>query len=242
MQIVNERDIAMVKTGHGTAKYLVGDPTLEEANVIIRYWGPQTNLPVHSHPFDEMWYVLDGEVNFGDQTCVAGTCIFIPADAAYGPITAPNGVTLLRYASSGEGAQVDWERIRQRRAVGGSTATVQFVNERDIGVVKTGHGTAKYLVGDPRQRGPNVIIRYWGPQANLPVHSHPFTEMWYVLEGEVNFGNSVCSLGTCIFIPADDVYGPITAPKGVILLRYAADGEGAGARGQLGLKQGAGSR
>ncbi|MEK7214257.1 MAG: hypothetical protein AAB289_01495 [Chloroflexota bacterium] len=118
---------------------------------------------------------------------------------------------------------------------------MRIVNERDIAVVKTGHGTAKYLVGDPRRRGPNVIIRFWGPQANLPVHSHPFTEMWYVLQGEVNFGSAMCGQGTCIFIPPGDVYGPITAPKGVTLLRYAADGEAAVDWEQVRRKQGAGS-
>jgi hypothetical protein len=45
--------------------------------------------------------------------------------------------------------------------------------------------------------------------------------MWYVLEGEVIFGDTVYTAGSCVYIPKNVPYGPATAPKGVALLRYA---------------------
>ena len=70
---------------------------------MIRYWGPETDIPVHSHPYDEMWYVLDGEVDFGDTTYATGSVVYIPADTPYGPTRAPKGTTLLRYAQGAGG-------------------------------------------------------------------------------------------------------------------------------------------
>ena len=52
---------------------------------MIRYWGPETNVPVHSHPYDEMWYVLEGEVIFGDTIYTAGSCVYIPKNVPSWP-------------------------------------------------------------------------------------------------------------------------------------------------------------
>ncbi len=65
---------------------------------MIRYWGPETDIPIHSHPYDEMWYVLECEAEFGDTVYTAGSCIYIPPDVPYGPTRAPKGAALLRYA------------------------------------------------------------------------------------------------------------------------------------------------
>src|SRR6266581_1505317 len=87
-----------VKTGRGMTKFLISNAKGEGANIMIRYWGPETNIPIHSHPFAEMWYVLEGEVIFGDTTYTAGACVYIPKGVPYGPTTAPKGAALLRYA------------------------------------------------------------------------------------------------------------------------------------------------
>src|ERR1700726_2241352 len=87
-----------VKTNHGMTKFLIKNHKGEGANIMVRYWGPETNLPVHSPPYPEMWYVLEGEVEFGDTTYETGSVVYIPAGVAYGPTRAPKGVSLLRYA------------------------------------------------------------------------------------------------------------------------------------------------
>lgn len=103
MQTANEKDVEKVKTGQGMTKFLIQNAKGEGANIMIRYWGPETNIPVHSHPYDEMWYVLEGEVEFGDRAYPVGTCVYIPAGVPYGPTRAPKGAALLRYADGAGG-------------------------------------------------------------------------------------------------------------------------------------------
>jgi quercetin dioxygenase-like cupin family protein len=98
MQTARIDAVEKVKTGHGMTRFLIRNPKGEGANIMVRYWGPETNIPVHSHPYDEMWYVLEGEVEFGDETFTEGAVIYIPAGVPYGPTRAPKGVALLRYA------------------------------------------------------------------------------------------------------------------------------------------------
>ena len=92
-----------VKTGQGMTKFLINNAQGEGANVMIRYWGPETDIPVHSHPYDEMWYVMEGEVEFGDAIYTAGSVVYIPKGVAYGPTRAPKGAALLRYAGGAGG-------------------------------------------------------------------------------------------------------------------------------------------
>ncbi len=35
--------------------------------MMIRHWGPDTDIPVHSHPYHEMFYVLEGEIEIGGR-------------------------------------------------------------------------------------------------------------------------------------------------------------------------------
>ena len=98
MQTAIVDEVEKVKTGHGMTRFLVKNGKGEGANIMIRYWGPETNIPIHSHPYAEMWYVLEGEVVFGDTTYGEGSVVYIPAGVPYGPTTAPKGAALLRYA------------------------------------------------------------------------------------------------------------------------------------------------
>ena len=74
---VNEKDVKLVKSGHGETKWLVPNKGGASPEVMIRHWGPETNIPVHSHPYHEMFYVLEGEIEIGDATYTAGSCIYI---------------------------------------------------------------------------------------------------------------------------------------------------------------------
>lgn len=101
IHVVNERDIELVKTSQGRTKFLHQGEEPGEPNIMIRVWGSDTDLAVHSHPYNEMFYVLDGEVEVGDQVYAAGSCIYISKGTPYGPTRAPKGATLLRYAEGG---------------------------------------------------------------------------------------------------------------------------------------------
>ena len=98
MQTAIVDQVEKVKTGHGQTKFLIKNGPGEGANIMIRYWGPETDIPIHAHPYAEMWYVLEGEVDFGDTNYKAGSVVYIPKGVPYGPTRAPKGVTLLRYA------------------------------------------------------------------------------------------------------------------------------------------------
>jgi mannose-6-phosphate isomerase-like protein (cupin superfamily) len=65
--------------------------------------GPDTNIPIHSHPYHEMFYVLEGEIEIGGVTYTAGSCIYIEKDTPYGPTRAPKGGKVLRYAEAAPG-------------------------------------------------------------------------------------------------------------------------------------------
>jgi quercetin dioxygenase-like cupin family protein len=103
MQSANVNAGERVKTNFGESKFLIQNEKGQGANVMIRYWGPETDIPIHAHPYDEMWYVLEGEVEFGETTYVQGDVLYIPSGVRYGPTRAPKGVTLLRYAQDAGG-------------------------------------------------------------------------------------------------------------------------------------------
>jgi mannose-6-phosphate isomerase-like protein (cupin superfamily) len=105
---------------------------------------------------------------------------------------------------------------------------VQTAHVDEVEKVKTGQGMTRFLIRNGAGEGPNIMIRYWGPETDIPVHAHAYAEMWYVLEGEVIFGDTTYTEGSCIYIPAHVPYGPARAPKGAALLRYA---DGAGGSG-----------
>ena len=98
---------------------------------------------------------------------------------------------------------------------------VHHVNENSAEMVTSARGQTKYLYQNQQGGGPSIMIRHWGPDTDIPVHSHPFNEMFYVLEGEVEIGDTLYTAGSCVFIEGGTSYGPTRAPKGVKVLRYA---------------------
>ena len=101
---------------------------------------------------------------------------------------------------------------------------MQVVNEHDVQEVKTGRGYTKFLVQHKKGQGPSIMIRMWGPETDIPIHSHDFDEMFFVLRGEVEMGGTAYPEGSCIYIPKGTEYGPTRAPKGAHLLRYVEGG------------------
>lgn len=99
--------------------------------------------------------------------------------------------------------------------------SVHAVNEKNVELVKTGRGYTKFLHRSKEGDGPSMMIRHWGPETDIPIHSHPFNEMFYILEGEIEIGGTTYPAGSCIYIPKGTKYGPTRAPKGGSVLRYA---------------------
>jgi quercetin dioxygenase-like cupin family protein len=98
---INEKDVPMVKSNHGLTKWLVPARGGNTPEMMIRHWGPDTDIPTHSHPYNEMFYVLEGEVEIGGVAYGAGSCIYIEKNTPYGPTRSPKGGKVLRYAEAG---------------------------------------------------------------------------------------------------------------------------------------------
>ncbi len=101
-----------------------------------------------------------------------------------------------------------------------------LVNEKMSRRKKAGAVIPSGSMFRPAESGPEMMIRHWGPDTDIPVHSHPYHEMFYVLEGEIEIGGTIYSAGSCIYIEKDTPYGPTRAPKGGKVLRYAEAGIG----------------
>jgi len=98
---------------------------------------------------------------------------------------------------------------------------VYAVNENNIQLAKSHHGLTKWLHVSKGGAGPEMMIRHWGPDTDIPTHCHPYNEMFYVLEGEIEIGGVTYPAGSCIYIEKGTPYGPTRAPKGGKVLRYA---------------------
>ena len=97
IHVANEAEVPLVETGPGRTKFLYQSESTPGPDIMIRFFSP-TILEEHGHPFNEMFYVLEGNLQIGDTTYPPGSCIFISKDTPYGPIHAPNGAKVLRYA------------------------------------------------------------------------------------------------------------------------------------------------
>ena len=52
-----------------------------------------------------------------------------------------------------------------------------------------------------RPTEPNAGILEYEPGASFPLHRHDFAQVWYILEGEFQFGDTTYKPGTFAFIP-----------------------------------------
>jgi mannose-6-phosphate isomerase-like protein (cupin superfamily) len=52
-----------------------------------------------------------------------------------------------------------------------------------------------------RPTEPNAGILHYEPGASFPLHRHDFAQVWYILEGEFQFGDRLYKPGTFVFMP-----------------------------------------
>jgi quercetin dioxygenase-like cupin family protein len=58
--------------------------------------------PPHSHPEDEVIFVLDGGLSFGDQQLGFGDAIFVPKNTRYSLSAGTAGAEFVRFGMGGE--------------------------------------------------------------------------------------------------------------------------------------------
>ena len=71
-------------------------------------WYEGTGPPLHSHGWDEAFFVMEGEVEFSTAgkttTCTPGTLVHLPADTVHGFRFGPGGGRMLEVTGAGSGA------------------------------------------------------------------------------------------------------------------------------------------
>jgi quercetin dioxygenase-like cupin family protein len=67
------------------------------------------------------------------------------------------------------------------------------------------------------------------PGASFPLHKHDFAQVWYVLEGEFQFGGRICGPGTFAFMPDPHFEHEMKTETGgkIVFLQYPGPTTGA---------------
>jgi quercetin dioxygenase-like cupin family protein len=96
---------------------------------------------------------------------------------------------------------------------------VDWVGDLGEGVMaRSGGRSRRKVIGDPAQ-GLFVNLSEYDANITLEAHSHDQPELMYVLEGEMTVGGQRCLPGTVLRVPANTVYGQLSAgPEGVRFL------------------------
>lgn len=188
--------------------------------------------PLHSHPWDEGFYVLEGAIDFqiDDQIVSAspGYCVQIPAGTAHGSHIRSPQVKLLNWVSDSRAEQYVMEMaqivqpnaeaiaaIRQRYGVL-FVETMQPAS-RPASVFAPNQGKVFSVLGDTITcKSSSIDTQGWrffelvGCGNGGPRHTHPWDAGLYVLEGEieVQLGDRtvIATPGYFINIPAGMVH------------------------------------
>lgn len=63
---------------------------------------PNAQTVLHAHEKDEIFFVLEGEMRFGQRTCVAGDSVHICGGTLYTFRAGPNGCRYLKFTGSAD--------------------------------------------------------------------------------------------------------------------------------------------
>lgn len=88
-------------------KVLMGQGTGPVNMQRTQYYPGHHEAP-HSHPEDEILYILEGKIHFGRDELGPGDAIFVPKDKVYSLHTGETGVTFVRIGLSNHSSSM-WE-------------------------------------------------------------------------------------------------------------------------------------
>jgi quercetin dioxygenase-like cupin family protein len=75
---------------------------------------PNAKGALHAHEKDEIFYVVEGELLFGNRVCTAGDSISILAGTLYGFSAGPNGCRYLKFTGVADKSFIPADRYKQR--------------------------------------------------------------------------------------------------------------------------------
>lgn len=92
-----------------------------------------------------------------------------------------------------------------------------------------------------RPTEPNAGILRLEPGAHHPIHNHEFAQVWYVLEGEFQFGDKTYGPGTFVYMADPHFEHQMSTTTGGTVVFFQYPGPSTGARplydGRMNLKQ-----
>jgi hypothetical protein len=124
--ILDEFDLSQLAAG-SKVKVLFRQAGEEGHSLVYAWFGPNYQLPRHSHSADCLYYVISGEAVLGSQVVKAGSGFFVPADQLYGYRAGPEGVEVLEFrkATSFDMQIADKKRERWLSIMGAAAANQQ---------------------------------------------------------------------------------------------------------------------
>jgi quercetin dioxygenase-like cupin family protein len=88
------------------------------------------------------------------------------------------------------------------------------------GKVRSGEPDVRYkMLTEAKGAVPGIQLVEFEAGHSEPAHSHPESEVIYVLEGEIQLGATTLGRGAGVFIEKDTVYALETGPVGATFLR-----------------------
>lgn len=242
VELIDEKDLifhpAELIGGVGTAlqKNLSYDEEDGSCSAKIHFETEWTR-PAGIHVAQTEWYVLEGEVQIGDETLKAGGYWCTPAGVVCPALKAQAGTVILYFREYG-----DWKFIETEQAAETVRDDQKLVIKRtdemdwidvvdgspmrfDLGGTPVPGLYIKMLFRDEKTGFYTRLIKAKPNWREHPLAHHPVYEEAYTLEGSFNFNFGDMWPGTYFFRPALVRHGDFTAgPEGTVwLLRCDGD-------------------
>jgi len=198
-------DLGGLRTG-ATIKLLSRDDETGASSLLVRYpegfFAPGGALAV-----DEEFLVLDGTLEAGARTFGPLGYAHWPAGFDAGPMSSPDGVTLLLFFSgepTRKGAPADYDCDRLIEQLDGFEVpyTGNFHPEFPVGAGR------KLLYTDPRTGDTSWILGTMPLRWAARPERHPVVEEMYLLSGEVHGNCGVMRPGAYFWRPPNEEHGP----------------------------------
>ena len=182
------------------------------------------------HHANTEWYVLDGQVTYGDQVIGKGGYLYLPQGVPADSVRFAEGSTVLHYREYGDAgfdpvdslAAPRWQQAREDVIVI-DTEAMQFDAVPNAGPMPGLY--IKYLHVDPATGFYTRLVFAQEGWADHRLAHHPCYEEAYTVQGHMEYNFGTLDLGTYFFRPARVKHGHFTTMEGGATWLLRSDGE-----------------
>ena len=106
------------------------------------------------------------------------------------------------------------------------------IDDREWEIIRWPGQMGKMLLhpNPDRPTEPNAGLVRYDPGSHHPLHRHDFAQVWYILEGEFEFGGKSYKPGTMIFHPDPHYEDELSTKSGGLMLFVQYQGPSTGGR------------